>query len=193
MTPHPPGARLWLVRHAAPQVAPGTCYGALDVPADPAATQAAARRLAVALPPAPGMFCSTLQRCEQLGQYLSAERPDLMPISDARLREMDFGAWEGHAWDSIGQSAIDAWTADFAQHRPGGGDNLAALLARVAAALSDARQQAQDGNDVVWFTHAGVARCVAWLLAHGEGPMPGADEWPLAAPAWGEWEIHHLT
>ena len=106
---------------------------------------------------------------------------------------MDFGAWEGHDWDSIGQSAIDAWTADFAQHRPGGGDNLATLLARVAAALSDARQQAQDGNDVVWFTHAGVARCVAWLLAHGEGPMPRADEWPLAAPAWGAWELHDLA
>ena len=67
------------------------------------------------------------------------------------------------------------------------------LLARVAAALSDARQQAQDGNDVVWFTHAGVARCVAWLLAHGEGPMPRADEWPLAAPAWGAWELHDLA
>ena len=36
MTPPPAAAknRLWLVRHAAPLVAPGTCYGALDVPAD---------------------------------------------------------------------------------------------------------------------------------------------------------------
>src|SRR5690606_10781153 len=45
-----PGRRLWLVRHAAPLVSPGTCYGALDVPADAAATQAAAVRLAAALP-----------------------------------------------------------------------------------------------------------------------------------------------
>lgn len=196
MTPPPavrPRARLWLVRHAQPVVAAGTCYGALDVPADAAATQVAAQRLAQALPAGAAAQYSTLQRCELLALATQALQPNLTIHPDARLREMNFGAWEGHAWDSIGQSAIDAWTADFAQHRPGGGDNLATLLTRVAAALSDARQQAQDGNDVVWFTHAGVARCVAWLLAHGEGPMPRADEWPLAAPAWGEWEIHHLT
>ena len=186
-------ARLWLVRHAPPLIAPGTCYGALDVAADVTATRAAAQGLATVLPTQATLAHSTLQRCELLAQSLQALRPDLTPKPDARLREMDFGAWEGHDWDSIGQSAIDAWTADFAQHRPGGGDNLATLLARVAAALSDARQQAQDGNDVVWFTHAGVARCVAWLLAHGEGPMPRADEWPLAAPAWGAWELHDLA
>ncbi len=191
MSPTPP-ARLWLVRHAQPVVAAGTCYGALDVPADAAATQVAARRLAQALPKRAIARYSTLQRCELLALVTQALRTDLTIDPDDRLREMDFGAWEGRAWDSIGQSAIDAWTADFALHRPGGGDNLAGLLARVAAALHDARQQMRGGTDVVWFTHAGVARCVAWLLAHGEGRMPRADEWPVPAPAWGEWEIHHL-
>ena len=37
---------LWLVRHAQPLVAPGTCYGRLDVPADTHATLTAARALA---------------------------------------------------------------------------------------------------------------------------------------------------
>jgi alpha-ribazole phosphatase len=189
----PPGAGLWLVRHAQPLVAAGTCYGALDVPADPIATQAAAQRLAQALPKRVIARHSTLQRCEHLAIATQSLRPDLVIHPDDRLREMDFGIWEGHAWDSIDQSAIDAWTADFARHRPGGGDNLAELLARVAAALKDARQQARGGTDVVWFTHAGVARCVRWLLAHGEKHMPKADEWPLAAPAWGQWEIHGLT
>ncbi|WP_087747552.1 MULTISPECIES: histidine phosphatase family protein [unclassified Acidovorax] len=191
MSPTPP-ARLWLVRHAQPLVAAGTCYGALDVPADAAATQAAARRLAQALPKRVIAHHSTLQRCELLALATQALRHDLTIHPDARLREMDFGTWEGRAWDRIGQNAIDAWTADFALHRPGGGDNLAALLARVAAALNAARQQARAGSDVVWFTHAGVARCVAWLLAHGEARMPRADEWPVPAPAWGEWEIHSL-
>jgi len=186
-------ARLWLVRHAQPLVAAGTCYGRLDLPADATATQAAAQRLAQALPTGATAHCSTLQRCEQLALSTQALRPDLTINRDDRLREMDFGAWEGRAWDHIGQRAIDAWSADFALHRPGGGDNLAELLARVAAALNDARRQARGGNDVVWFTHAGVARCVAWLLAHGERRMPRADEWPVPAPAWGAWEIHDLT
>ena len=69
MTPSPATAssRLWLVRHAAPLVPPGTCYGAWDVPADAQATRAAAERLATALPPGGRAVCvaySTLQRCE---------------------------------------------------------------------------------------------------------------------------------
>jgi alpha-ribazole phosphatase len=188
-----PGARLWLVRHAQPLVAAGTCYGTLDVPADAPATQAAAQRLARALPKRVIARHSTLQRCEHLALATQSLRPDLILQPDDRLREMDFGIWEGRVWNNIGQSAIDAWTADFARHRPGGGDNLAELLARVAAALNEARQQALVGTDVVWFTHAGVARCVAWLLAHGEGRIPSAEEWPVPAPAWGEWAMHDLS
>src|SRR3989344_6090949 len=66
VTGAPPKTRLWLVRHAQPLVAPGTCYGALDIPADPAATRAAAEHLAAALPPQSRVIHSTLQRCEQL-------------------------------------------------------------------------------------------------------------------------------
>ena len=111
MTPPPavrPRARLWLVRHAQPVVAAGTCYGALDVPADAAATQVAAQRLAQALPAGAAAHYSTLQRCELLAHELQALRPDLTFTPDARLREMDFGRWEGQTWDTIGKSAIVA-------------------------------------------------------------------------------------
>lgn len=191
MTPRS-SARLWLVRHAAPQVAPGTCYGSLDMPADPTATAQTARALADALPHGASLHTSTLQRCELLAQSLQALRPDLVPNPDPRLREMDFGAWEGRAWSAIAKSDIDAWAAAFATHAPGGGESLAAMLARVASALAVARQVDSGGQDVVWITHAGVARCVAWLQLHGEGVMPCSEDWPVAAPGWGEWEIRDL-
>lgn len=107
---------------------------------------------------------------------------------------MDFGAWEGQAWNAIAKSAIDAWTAAFATHAPGGGESLAVMLERVASALTTARQwhTEQAVTDVVWITHAGVARCVHWLLAHESGVLPQADEWPVTAPGWGEWEIRTL-
>ena len=181
---------LWLVRHARPLVAPGICYGALDVPADAAATQAAAQRLAAALPAGARVAHSTLQRCELLALALQALRPDLTLQPDARLREMDFGAWEGRAWDAIGQSAIDAWVADFATHAPGGGEHLGAMLQRVALALQDARQT--PAADVVWITHAGVARCVAWLQQQGAAALPRAADWPVAAPDFGAWETRSL-
>ncbi|WP_295944450.1 histidine phosphatase family protein [Acidovorax sp. M14] len=197
MTPSPATAssRLWLVRHAAPLVAPGTCYGALDVPADAQATRAAAERLATTLPPGARVAHSTLQRCELLAHDLEALRPDLTFTPDARLREMDFGRWEGQTWDAIGKSAIDAWVAGFATHAPGGGESLAHMLHRVAAALQTAREwrSNQGAKDMVWITHAGVARCVAWLQERGESALPRAEDWPVAAPGWGEWEIRELA
>ena len=183
-------ARLWLVRHAAPLVAPGTCYGALDVAADVTATRAAAQGLATVLPTQATLAHSTLQRCELLAQSLQALRPDLTPKPDARLREMDFGDWEGQPWDAIARSDIDAWTAEFASHRPGNGENLAEVLARVAAALEDHCNGTTQ--DVVWITHAGVIRSVAWLMQHGASALPRPEEWPTAAPGWGEWECVDL-
>lgn len=197
MTPSPAAAssRLWLVRHAAPLVAPGTCYGALDVPADAQATRAAAERLSTALPPGARVAHSTLQRCELLAHDLQALRPDLTFTPDARLREMDFGRWEGQTWEAIGKSAIDTWVAGFATHAPGGGECLAHMLHRVAAALQTAREWRthQGAKDVVWITHAGVARCVAWLQERGESALPRSEDWPAAAPGWGEWEIRELA
>jgi len=180
--------RLWLVRHALPLVAPGLCYGALDLPVDPAATADAVHRLAQALPGTlAAVRHSPLQRCEQLAHALLALRPDLACSPDARIAEMDFGTWEGRAWNDIARADIDAWTLSFHGARPSGGDSLAAMLHRVGAALEDARKASRDRNgDVLWITHAGVARCVQWLQAEPVR-MPRADEWPVPAPGYGEW------
>ncbi len=186
--------QLWLVRHAPPLVAPGTCYGRLDMPAEHAPTQACAQRLGQALPGPALVWHSPLQRCVQLAQAVQAARPDWQPAPDARLREMDFGAWEGRTWSSLAKADIDAWTDDFAHYRPGGGEPLAHMLERVAQALHDARAAAQAAGlaHAVWLTHAGVARCVHWLLHHGDKSTPCAAQWPVHAPAWGEWETVQL-
>ena len=182
MTP----AAWWLVRHAAPQVAPGTCYGALDVPADPQASQQAALRLAETLPAGTVVRHSPLQRCEQLAQCLLALRADLTSHADPRLREMDFGAWEGRPWADIARSEIDAWTQSFAHYRPGAGENLHSMLARVDTARREALEALAQGRPVAWITHAGVTRSVAWLSSHGS-KLPLSHQWPLEAPGWGDW------
>ncbi|RCX09500.1 alpha-ribazole phosphatase [Extensimonas vulgaris] len=187
------GAQLWLVRHAQPLIAPGLCYGRLDVAAEPAATRACAQRLAQALPQRLHVAYSPLLRCELLAQYLQALRPDLTYEPEARLREFDFGQWEGRAWSDIGQAALERWVQDFAAHRPGGGESLAEMLARVAHALQQARERARTtGQPQLWIMHAGVARCVAWLQALGNAQnavrLPQAHEWPRQAPQWGEWQ-----
>ena len=174
---------LWLARHAQPLVAAGVCYGALDVAADAQATQVAAHKLAAAVPHGICVTSSPLQRCEQLAQALYALRPDLIPIFDPRLREMDFGHWEGQRWDAIGQPTLEAWTADFARHQPGGGESVQLFMQRVAAAWD-----AVGTRPTLWITHAGVARACS-LLAAGIRDIQQADQWPHAAPGYGEWVI----
>ena len=187
--------QLWVVRHAQPLVAPGICYGALDVTADPAATAECARRLAVVLPHRLWVRHSPLQRCEQLAQSLQALRPDLASEADGRLVEMDFGTWQGRAWTDIAHADIEAWTPRFADHCPGGGESLASMLRRVAHALQEAHETAErQQGDVLWISHAGVARCVQWLQdgRAANGVPPQADQWPLEAPAPGYWACFPL-
>lgn len=186
--------RLMLLRHA-PVVglAPGVCYGALDVPADESATEAAARVIAPHLPAATPIWTSSRQRARVLGSAIVRLRPDLRPAqADACLDEMDFGAWEGQPWSALPASAFDAWMADFAHHRVGGGESVAQLLARVAqalAALAAGGTCSQMGDDpavdALWITHAGVIRAVHYLLAQGARPPAAASDWPAMPLAFG--------
>ena len=178
-------ARLWLVRHAAPLVAPGICYGRLDVDADARATQQAAQQLAQALPRGVLLRHSPLRRCAQLADAVRALRPDLCSQADDRLQEMDFGAWEGQPWDAVPRAELDAWAADLHAYAPGGGEPLAAMLARVRSALEE---PAPADTDRVWISHAGVARCVHWLRTQPARPATAAA-WTQAAPAPGQWFI----
>lgn len=183
-TPHPP--RLWLLRHAQPLIAPGVCYGQLDVPAEPHATVQAALHFGAAMPRTAAVRYSPLQRCAQLAQALPATRNPV--TADARLQEMDFGAWEGLPWNDIAQPTIDAWAQDLFGTAPGGGEALREMLQRVHAALAHswAHDSQRGQRDVVWVTHAGVIRCVHWLQRYGQA-QPTSQDWQLPAPAFGQW------
>lgn len=188
--PEPVHASLWLVRHAQPLIAPGMCYGALNVAADLAATRAAAQALADCLPQQAVVSSSPLQRCELLAHVLYGLRPDLSYKTDTRLAEMNFGAFEGQRWDNIPAQAYDDWMADFWQHRFGGVESVAEFMARVACAWRDMRAaHAVSASPVaqVWITHAGVIRA-ANLLAKGVLEVRSASLWPVDAPAFGQWQ-----
>ena len=198
--------KLWLVRHAQPLVEAGVCYGRLDLAADARATAECARRLAEALPAKIRVMASPLQRCEQLAHALQALRPDLACKTDARLAEMDFGGWEGRAWNDIEPSELQAWTDDFACYSAGrDGESVAGFMARVALAFDEStrgaltpalsqreREKEEEEeklgeSDTLWITHAGVIRA-AHLLARGIRRIERADQWPLASTNYGQWQ-----
>lgn len=179
--------RLLLLRHAQPLIAAGVCYGQLDVPADPSATLQASIRFAHVIPRNAIIRHSPLQRCEQLA--LSLQAPEAYLTSDARLQEMHFGAWEGQAWSTIERAEMDAWALDLYGYAPGQGESLATMLQRVRAVLLDSWQHDSHlgTRDVVWVTHAGVIRCVQWLLRYGHA-QPSSADWQLPAPGFGQWQ-----
>jgi alpha-ribazole phosphatase len=175
--------KLWLARHATPLVETGICYGRQDIAADAAATAECAQALAKLLPGDTRIAHSPLQRCAQLAQALCALRPDLACTSDPRLQEMDFGAWEGRAWSDIASADLLAWTDGFADYAVGGGgESTRQVMARVAEAFDEL----QGHCDTLWITHAGVIRAVE-LIARGVRQISSAGQWPIEAPAYGQW------
>lgn len=177
------GHQLRLIRHAPILAESGRCYGISDWPADPAATAQAADRLATQLPPGLVMSVSPLQRCQQLAQSLQERRPDLRFKDDARLIELDFGAWEGLPWSAIARSEFDLWLSDFAHAQPGGrGESVASLMERVGRAWIDWQHSQADAG---WITHAGVIRA-ARLLSRGVHLPATAADWPAEDIPFGE-------
>ena len=176
--------KLWIVRHATPLIEGGVCYGTLDVTADALHTLQAANALAQALPLNYKLLVSPLLRCRQLANALYELRPDLKPQTDTRLREMDFGKWEGVAWEAIPLVAMQVWTNDFGAHRFGGAESANEVLTRVADLWDEA--QLNIDEDQVWITHAGVARAV-YLLSEGIRNVDSPIQWPKDAPGYGQW------
>lgn len=187
--------KLWLLRHARVTLEAGLCYGASDVPADPALTRAAAVAAAARLPAGLPVCVSGLGRAQQLARELHSLRPDLGPaVTDPRLNEMDFGHWELQPWDAIPRTAFDTWMADFAHHRFGGAESTQQIIDRVADALDAWRQRVVGPavGEAVWVTHAGVIRAVQYVATHGRGPIRYASQWPREAPEPGGWMVLEL-
>ena len=174
--------RLWLVRHAQTDAAPGLCYGVTDVGVPMEATLAVARAVESRIPAGIALVHSPLRRCTELAQAIRMLRPDLAMRVDERLAEMDFGAWEGRPWASITSADFDAWTGNFADGLPGEyGESTASFMQRTGAAFDEWRA---SGQDAVWVTHAGVMRAVQ-LLHGGVRRVEAAAQWPSAPIDYG--------
>lgn len=173
--------RLILIRHPRPLVAAGLCYGSTDLDVAPDELARAVAALAPRLPRDATLFSSPMRRCAELALRL----PHASLAFDDRLVELDFGAWEMRAWDSIPRAEIDAWAAAAAHYRPGGGESVLAAAIRVAAFHTDLLQQEQACAVVV--CHAGSMRLLA---ARHAGLTPDAmAEQAAGAPhriAYGE-------
>jgi alpha-ribazole phosphatase len=159
------------VRHPPLPELSGTCYGRQDADLPAHVFDDAAAALLPTLPDWP-LATSPARRCRRLADALHAARPPGArhppPREDARLLEMDFGAWEGQRWDAIPREALDAWSRDVCGFRPPGGESFRILVERVRTALA-----ALESPHVV-IAHAGVIRAALHLSGIDRDTAAGA-------------------
>jgi alpha-ribazole phosphatase len=163
--------RLILVRHPQPLVAPGVCYGSSDLPAAPDDIERVHAELlaSASIPSGTPLYSSPLQRCAVLAGRLGAH------ALDARLAEMDFGSWELRSWDDIPRAEVDAWAAGLADYRPGGGENVLQVAARVAAFRADLLRRHEGRGRAAIICHAGTIRLLLALEAGLHAGLPLHD------------------
>ena len=145
---------IWLVRHTSVDVPAGTCYGRSDVPLrETFDAEAADVRRSLAGIEFDEAWCSPLSRCTRLAAacgYGDARR-------DARLLELDFGAWEMRPFDAIDDPQLQRWFDDWLHVRPTGGESFAEQIVRVGGFLEELRRRPLQR--VLLFVHGGVQLC----------------------------------
>ncbi len=78
-----------------------------------------------------GVYCSDLARCRETLTIISPAQADTA-MYDPRLREMDFGAWEGHTYEQLQhQSLYRQWIDSPQQVTPPGGESWADFAGRI--------------------------------------------------------------
>ncbi|WP_419945660.1 histidine phosphatase family protein [Candidatus Poriferisodalis sp.] len=119
------------------------------------------------------ILCSPLLRARQTAEA-TAKLLGLEISVDARWSELDYGEWDGIPVSEIRTERWQRWRADpgFA---PPGGESLAELNERVAAACDELAAEAAEGRVAV-FTHV--------------SPIKSAVKWTLGTPNEISWHLH---
>jgi len=149
---------IYLIRHTQSANNMGACYGQTDVGLAESYEEEMAN-IHNKLPEFDDDCCvlsSPLTRCLKLAQTFSDD-----VITDERLLELNFGAWEGLQFDAIEVDVLQHWTDNMVTAKPPGGENFEDLYLRAVTFWKELL--ANDAKQVLVFTHAGVIRA---LLAH---------------------------
>jgi alpha-ribazole phosphatase len=148
---------IYLVRHARPAGADGMCYGRRDIPVAEEETRSVVRSVRALLPrdamAEASVQSSPLSRCAALAHELVPTRAAVMT---PELLELDFGSWEGRAWEDVPRVELDAWARDPWAYAPGGGESARSAFERFQRWALRLRDEGHD--TVVAVTHAGVIR-----------------------------------
>ena len=175
--------KLVLVRHGVAEGADGFCVGhrdlglsargADDIRRLAAAWQGVTARNTAAIGVPSRIVASDLRRAADSASVLAVPWKATVEV-DPRLREMDFGEWDGHTWHALQArdgERLQAWMEDWVDTRAPGGESFADVAIRVAEWIDECRAREDDQAVVLAVAHAGAIRAVLchllrWPLDH---------------------------
>ncbi len=137
------------------------CYGATDVDVIPENFEReaeGAKRVVLQLQP-DAVFTSPLRRAVRIASYCGHS----MAERDDRLKEMNFGDWEGKPWSEIlTTSDVPAFFAHYINNPTPNGESLKDQLNRVHDFLQEKKKQ--DYEHILVFCHGGVINCARTIV-----------------------------
>ena len=168
--------RLVLLRHGEALGVAERCIGHTDVPLSPDGAAAIRRLVVDGLQSLTGtrsgnvrLVSSDLRRAFESAEILAAVT-GCHPVSDARLRELDFGEWDGRSWSEIECSDAErlrSWMQRWTEGTAPAGESVGDLLRRARNWLGDTLTRQSAGQIYVVVSHAGWIRAaVSHLLGY---------------------------
>jgi alpha-ribazole phosphatase len=159
---------IYLVRHTKPDISPGICYGQSDIAvAASFADELASLQAKLQHLYQPLVYSSPLKRCLVLAESLSSTLHNTQIYQDNRLKELNFGDWEGQSWQDIHRGDFDHWAENVVLHTPPQGESLQMLQQRVQQFMLEISAQSAQQACVI-FTHAGVIRSLVAEILYAD-------------------------
>jgi broad specificity phosphatase PhoE len=112
------------------------------------------------------IYSSELSRAVETAKIIAAQSGAAV-ITDARLREFDFGRWEGLTWRQILEQNAELRNqlpTAARYYTPAGGESFPAVCRRAQSFLDDLTAQSRDDGVTAVVTHAGVLHAMLAVL-----------------------------
>ncbi len=150
-----------LIRHTKIAYPEGFCYGQTDVDVANSFEDEALQIVnKIENYTIKEVYSSPLKRCAILAERITQRKNEV--IFDNRLKELNFGNWEGKSWDEVKNESLPFFSNFNIENRCPGGESYLDLLNRVSSFIKDL----QTGNEgiICIVTHGGPIRAFFSLL-----------------------------
>lgn len=147
--------------------ADGLCVGQSDRTLSERGTREVHDLLANWTGPTPARLATSDSHIAAETAALAQARWDRAAEVDARLRDLDFGEWEGKRWSDIehdDKGAVDRWMTSWVTVAPPGGETFTELAIRAGTWWDDTVRTLTPGDILAVVAHAGSTRALLCQL-----------------------------